>query len=160
MSSNQRLLVIVGLVVVAAIGFVVLKGTDDSDRLPLATDTTAAPAPTTTTDGGVESNELTPAETTPARPRTTAKPAGARIVVSGLEPEGGVKRLTFRKGDTIRFTVVSDQPEEIHFHGYDVAQDVAPGRPVRFSVPAKIEGIFEVELEHSGTQIASITVEP
>ena len=153
MSSNQRLIVIVGLVVVAAIGFVLLKGTDDSDRLPLAVDTTATtPAPATT--------ETIPTETTPARPRTQAKPAGARIVVRGLEPEGGVKRLTFRKGDTIRFTVVSDQPEEIHFHGYDVAQDVAPGRAVRFSVPAEIEGIFEVELEHSGTQIASITVEP
>ncbi len=158
MSSNQRLLVIVGLVVVAAIGFVVLKGTDDSDRLPLATDTTEAPAPTTTIarSGGAEA----PAETTPARPRATAKPAGARIVVRGLEPVGGVQRLTFRKGETIRFTVVSDQPEEIHFHGYDVAQDVTPGRPVRFSVPAEIEGIFEVELEHSGTQIASVTVEP
>ncbi|MDO8188984.1 hypothetical protein Q5424_20580 [Conexibacter sp. JD483] len=157
MSSNQRLIVIVGLVVVAAIGFVVLKGTDDSDRLPLATDTTAtttpAPAETTPADGGAT-------ETTPTRPRATAKPAGARIIVRGLEPVGGVKRLTFRKGDTIRFTVVSDQPEEIHFHGYDVAQDVSPGRPVRFSVPAEIEGIFEVELEHSGTQIASITVEP
>lgn len=157
MTANKRLIVIVGLVVVAAIGFVLLKGTDDSDRLPLAVDTTATTqSPTTTIDSG----GTPPPETTPARPRTQAKPAGARIVVRGLEPEGGVKRLTFRKGDTIRFTVVSDQPEEIHFHGYDVAQDVAPGRPVRFSVPAEIEGIFEVELEHSGTQIASITVEP
>ena len=157
MNSTQRLLVIVGIVVVAAVGFVLLKGTDDSDRLPLATDTTAAPAPdvATSTDSASEAPR-----TTPARPRTTAKPAGPRIVVRGLEPVGGVKRLTFRKGETIRFTVVSDQPEEIHFHGYDVAQDVAPGRPVRFAVPAEIEGIFEVELEHSGTQIASITVEP
>jgi hypothetical protein len=80
--------------------------------------------------------------------------------VRGLQPVGGVTRLTFRKGDTIRFTVVSDQPEEIHFHGYDIAKDVAPGRPVTFAVPAEIEGIFEAELEHSGTQIASITVEP
>jgi hypothetical protein len=154
MTANKRLIVIVGLVVVAAIGFVLLKGTDDSDRLPLAVDTTATtPAVDTSTD-------IIRTTPTDPRPRTQAKPAGARIVVRDLEPEGGVKRLTFRKGDTIRFTVVSDQPEEIHFHGYDVAQDVAPGRPVRFSVPAEIEGIFEVELEHSGTQIASVTVEP
>lgn len=159
MSSNQRLIVIVGLVVVAAIGFVLLKGTDDSDRLPLANDTATevAPAPTTTASGGGE----TTAATTPApKPRSPARPAVPRIAVRGLEPVGGVKRLTFRKGDTIRFTVVSDQPEEVHLHGYDVAEDVAPGSPATFAVPAEIEGIFEAELEHSGTQIASITVEP
>jgi hypothetical protein len=153
MNSTQRLLVIVGIVVVAALGFVLLKGTDDSDRLPLATDTTAAPTPTTTSAGG----DAAPGATTPRAP---PKPQVARIVVRGLEPVGGVKRLRFRKGDTIRFTVVSDQPEEVHLHGYDVAEDVAPGRPATFAVPAEIEGIFEAELEHSGTQIASITVEP
>lgn len=151
MNGTQRLIVIVGLVVVAALGFVVLKATDDSSTTPqpsVAVETTPSTA---------ETGARAPAATTPRR---AAAPAVARIVVRDLEPVGGVKELVFRKGDTIRFTVVSDQPEEVHLHGYDVSRDVAPGRPATFAVPAKIEGIFEAELEHTGTEIASITVEP
>lgn len=151
MNGTQRLIVIVGLVVVAALGFVVLKATDDSSTPPqpsVAAETTPSTA---------ETGARTPAATTPRR---AAAPAVPRIVVRDLEPVGGVKELVFRKGDTIRFTVVSDQPEEVHLHGYDVSHDVAPGRPATFAVPAKIEGIFEAELEHTGTEIASITVEP
>jgi hypothetical protein len=156
MRSNQRLIVIAGLVVVCALGFVVLKASDESSTsdLPAQQTVTVGPAPETTPAG---TRAPAAARTTPARP---AAPVVPRIVVRGLEPDGGVKKLVFRKGDTIRFTVISDQPEEIHLHGYDVAKDVAPGRPVTFAVPANIEGIFEAELEHTGTQIASITVEP
>ncbi|MDO8211785.1 hypothetical protein [Conexibacter sp. CPCC 206217] len=168
MSSNQRLIVIVGLVVVCALGFVVLKATDESSTGDLPPEPTVAattPAPDAGVDSGPASGSndgtdptaTTGAERSAERPAT---PAVAQIVVRGLEPVGGVKKLVFRKGDTIRFTVVSDEPEEVHFHGYDVARDVAPGRPAAFAVPANIEGIFEAELEHSGTQIASITVEP
>jgi hypothetical protein len=163
MRSNQRLLVIVGLVVVCALAFVVLKASDDSSTGDLPDEpTVSATAPDAGVDSGPASgsNDGTdPTDTT----RATGRPAAAavpEIVVRGLKPVDGIKRLAFRKGDTIRFTVSSDQPEEVHFHGYDVAEDVAPGRPATFAVPATIEGIFEAELEHSGTQIASITVEP
>lgn len=159
MSSNQRLIVIVGLVVVCALGFVVLKASDGSSTsdLPAETTVATAPAPAATATTPADGRPAATTKTTPARP---AAPAVAKIVVNDLEPVDGVKKLVFRKGDTIRFTVVSDQPEEVHFHGYDVAKDVGPGQPATFAVPADIEGIFEAELEHSGTQIASITVEP
>lgn len=153
MNSTRRLIAIAGIVVVAAIGFVVAKASDDSSTPSSASQTVAVTQP-----GGAAATTPGPGtKTTPAR---RAAPAVPKIVVEGLKPVGGVKELVFRKGETIRFTVVSDQPEEIHLHGYDVAKDVAPGRPATFAVPAKIEGIFEAELEHSGTQIASITVEP
>lgn len=154
MNSTRRLIAIAGIVVVAAIGFVVAKASDDSSTPSSASETAVATQPAGV---GSATAPATGAKTTPAR---RAAPAVPQIVVKGLQPAGGVKELVFRKGDTIRFTVVSDQPEEIHLHGYDVAKDVAPGRPATFAVPAKIEGIFEAELEHSGTQIASITVEP
>ena len=38
--------------------------------------------------------------------------------------------------------------------------DVDGRRPVTFDVPADIEGIFEVEIEDTATQIAEITVNP
>lgn len=151
MTSTRRLIVTAAVVVAAAIGFIVAKASDDSST------STVASAPETVATTGTPT---TPGAQTPTTPARRAAPAVAKIVVTGLEPAGGVKELVFRKGDTIRFTVVSDQPEEVHLHGYDVAKDVGPGRPATFAVPAKIEGIFEAELEHSGTEIAKITVEP
>ena len=82
------------------------------------------------------------------------------IVVKDGEPVGGVQDLTFTSGDDIRFNVESDSAAEVHFHGYDVMEDVEAGGEVSFDVPADIEGVFEVELEETATQIAEITVEP
>ena len=82
------------------------------------------------------------------------------IVVRDGEPVGGVKRLEYSAGDEIRFTVESDAAEEIHVHGYDVAKDVPAGGSVSFAIPADIEGIFEVELEELGVQIAELRVNP
>jgi hypothetical protein len=162
MRSNQRLIVIVGLVVVCALGFVVAKASEDSSDDQIAPEPSvtapAASAPSSTTAGRTARGTAAPGgATAPAKP---AAPAVPRIVVRDLQPVGGVKELVFRKGETIRFVVESDAPEEVHLHGYDVAEDVAPGQPARFALEANIEGIFEAELEHSGTQIASITVEP
>jgi hypothetical protein len=94
---------------------------------------------------------------------TTASDAGGRvptIVVEGGEPRGGVQDLTYFADEAIRFRVRSDVADEVHFHGYDVGKEVPAGGTVSFAVPATIEGIFEVELEDSGQQIAEVTVEP
>jgi hypothetical protein len=89
-----------------------------------------------------------------------ATAAPPRIVVRDGEPVGGVKRLEYSAGEEIRFEVESDVAEEVHVHGYDVSKDVAAGSSVRFVIPADIEGIFEVELERLGVQIAELRVNP
>jgi hypothetical protein len=82
------------------------------------------------------------------------------VTVKDATPVGGVQRLQFTKGGTIRFTVKSDTADEIHFHGYDKHQDVKAGGQVTFDVPATIEGRFVVELEDHKTQIAEVEVNP
>jgi hypothetical protein len=82
------------------------------------------------------------------------------IEVKNEEPVGGVQELEFESGEEIRFRVSSDAAEEIHVHGYDIAKEVPAGGTVEFSFPAEIEGIFEVELEALGTQIAELRVNP
>lgn len=82
------------------------------------------------------------------------------IVVRHGEPVGGVEELEYDSGDQIRFEVSSDVAEEIHVHGYDLMQDVAAGGVASFDFPAEIEGIFDVELEGSGEQIAELRVNP
>jgi hypothetical protein len=90
----------------------------------------------------------------------TATGSVPTIVVRDDEPVGGIQELEFDAGDEIRFRVSSDAAEEIHVHGYDVAEDVPAGGTVEFAFPAEIEGIFEVELEELGTQIAELRVNP
>ena len=138
---------LIGLAALAAVVvlFVVLAGggDDNSDK----TGSTQTQATTGTT------------RQEPAQPKP-AKPAVERIVVVGGKPRGGVERLSYESGDRVRFTVTSDVADEVHVHGYDVSKDVPAGGTARFSFPARIEGVFEVELEGRKQQIAELRVSP
>jgi len=84
----------------------------------------------------------------------------ATIVVKHGEPVGGIRDLTYNKGDRIRFKVESDVGDEVHVHGYDIMKDVEAGGSVSFSFPASLEGVFEAELEGRKEQIIELTVNP
>ena len=82
------------------------------------------------------------------------------IEVKDAKPVGGVKTITYKKGDTIDLTVNSDTADEVHFHGYDVHKDVEKNGSVRFDFPATIDGQFIVELEDHKQTLANVKVEP
>jgi Cu/Zn superoxide dismutase len=82
------------------------------------------------------------------------------IVVRDGEPVGGIQELEYSAGEEIRFRVSSDEAEEIHVHGYDIAEDVPAGGSVEFDFPAELEGIYEAELEGLGVQIIELRVNP
>jgi hypothetical protein len=142
-SRTIRAVVVVALIAVAALLFVVLRD-DDGDTEQAATTTTPA-----ATDGRNKEKK-----------QPKPEPATPTLVVKGGEPAGGVQELEYTRGDQVRFRVESDIAEEVHVHGYDVIEDVTPGKVVSFGFPADIEGVFEVELEGSHTQIAELTVQP
>jgi hypothetical protein len=48
----------------------------------------------------------------------------------------------------------------VHLHGYDIERPVGPGEPATLRFRADLEGIFEMELHGSGTQIAELEVRP
>jgi len=143
-STMFRVGAVAALVVAAVVLFVVLSGDDDDGGEQAAT----IPATTTTAEAGNPN----------AKPKP--KPETTTIVVKGGEPVGGVQELTYNAGDEVRFDVRSDAAEEVHVYGYDLMQDTVPGKAITFDFPADIEGIFEVELEETHTQIAELTVEP
>lgn len=116
-------------------------------------------------DGGDDaSSGTTVAEQTSDKPNDNGAPPSEpevpTIVVRGGQPVGGVEELTFGAGERIRFAVRSDTDDEVHVHGYDIEQEVGPGRVARFDFPASIEGLFEAELHGSGGQIAELRIEP
>jgi hypothetical protein len=78
-------------------------------------------------------------------------------VVNG-KPQGGIQKITVKKGQPVRFTVHSDVADEIHVHGYNFHKDVKKGGSVSFDFPATIDGIFVIELESRSEQIASLQV--
>jgi FtsP/CotA-like multicopper oxidase with cupredoxin domain len=140
-SRRISAVVVVALVAAAAVLFFVLREDDSGDSERVAT--------TATTTAAQEKEQ-----------RPEPKPQVASIVVEGGEPVGGVEEIEVARGDRVRFDVRADVAEEVHVHGYDVIEDVAPGKVARFDFPADIEGGFEVELEGSHTQIAELTVGP
>ena len=73
---------------------------------------------------------------------TVPKPLTLRVTVRDYRPVGGIKRFTVKKGRKIVLVVTSNKSEEIHLHGYDLARDVAPGKPARIAFTAKIAGRF------------------
>ncbi|CAB4880859.1 MAG: hypothetical protein F2799_07070 [Actinobacteria bacterium] len=143
MSNRTRIGVLVALVAVAGLAFFALRGGDnDSDS---------------SAGGGVTSH-LT--ATTPA-----ARVVRSAIVVSKDGAVGGVKTIDAKSGDRIVITVTSTNfTGEVHLHGFDIHRDLAPGRAVEFSVPpsatsvAKGQGVFEMEMEATATQIAKVQV--
>ena len=154
MSSRARIGIVAAAVVVLVVGFFIASGSGDDDNKATTTTSAVAPAPADTTATGAAT------ATQPTTTTAPAAPAVPTVTVVDAKPQGGVKRITFTKGDTIKFRVRSDTADEIHFHGYDIAKDVKAGGSVTFTVPATIEGRFVVELEQHETQIAEIEVEP
>ena len=125
-------------------------GDDDSTNATTATTDTAA---TTTDDSGSE----------PSGEKKKEKPAESSvpvIEVAGGQPQGGIAGLDFNQGDEIRFDVTSDTADAVHVHGYDIEEEVPAGGTAKFDFPADLEGVFEVELHSSETQIAELTVNP
>ena len=82
------------------------------------------------------------------------------IRVRGGKPVGGVEKLEYTSGERVRFVVRSDVADEVHIHGYDRSKDVSAGGSVSFNFEAKLEGVFEVELEGRHEQIAELRVTP
>jgi hypothetical protein len=157
MPRNQRITLLALAAVVVVVAVVIAIASSGGDDTPTTTSAASAttPAPASTTPGEAETTGGAAAtQTTPAAPKRPT------IVVRDGKPVGGVQKLEFQKGGTIDFAVRSDTPGEIHFHGYDVHRDVpAGGGTVRFRLPAKIDGRFEVEVEETGEQIAQIEVQ-
>jgi heme/copper-type cytochrome/quinol oxidase subunit 2 len=136
-SPAARIAIVVAAIAAVVVLFIVFTGGDDNN------DSTTTGAQTTQTP----TQELKVA-------------VYKQVVVRDGKPVGGVKRLEYNNGDQVKFIVTSDVADEIHVHGYDLMKDVPAGGSVRFSFPAKIEGVFEVELEGRKQQIADLRVSP
>jgi hypothetical protein len=145
MTTGKRIALLAAVVVIAVVGYIILKPDDTSKN-------SARQATTTSAGGG--------ADTTSSKPSKPAPPPVPQVDVKGGKPVGGIKKIAVKKGDRVRFVVNSDVSDELHIHGYDFHKNVKGGGKVSFSFPAKIDGVFVIELEKRAEQIAELTVNP
>jgi heme/copper-type cytochrome/quinol oxidase subunit 2 len=150
MSRGQRYTFLAVALAIAVVAIIVLAGSGDDT----SGDRSAATAtPTATQTATSEPQEEQPAETPTATPTPTPAPPP-------LLTGGKVTKLEAKQGDTVRFRVRSAEAEEVHVHGYDISKDLEPGKTETMSFKATITGIFEIEFEHAGEQIAELRVDP
>jgi len=141
MSRGQRLTFLGIAAIIAVVAVIVLSGGDgETDK---AAETTATPTPSGTTE-----EMATPTPTPKPKPKPPLLQAGSE------------RTLDFDQGDTVRFRVRHGEAEEVHIHGYDIKKDLAANETANVSFEASIPGIFEIELEHSGTPLGRLKVEP
>jgi type IV secretory pathway VirB10-like protein len=147
MSNAMRAGFLAIAVIILIVAFLLLRPSPDDPETtadaPTATPTNVA----TVTPGATETATETPT------PRPTVDPGP---VLTGED----VEDIRVDKGETVRFRVRAPEDEEVHVHGYDISRDVEGGKTERISFKATIDGIFEIEFEHSGTQIAQLRVDP
>ena len=76
---------------------------------------------------------------------------------------GGAKSLRVTEGDAVTLRLTSDAPVELHLHGYDITQAVAPGEAANMSFEAFATGRFPVSVhgaDHGESTLIYIEVYP
>ncbi len=151
-SNRSRIALAVVAVALAAVAFLVLRPSDDEEGTSAPS---AAQGPSPSPDeedsgSGGGGDEAVRQD----------KPEAVEIEVVDGAPVGGVADVEVGKGDEVRLEVTTDVEDEVHVHGYDQFAGVAPGDPAKFKFTADIDGIYEIELEGSHTQIARLEVTP
>jgi hypothetical protein len=149
-STGGRIAVVAAVIAVVVVAFLLLRPTADEGGDGA---TTAQETGESSSGGGKQAGGK-------SEPKPKPKPAPTEIVVKDSAPVGGVEEIAVDSGEDVELVVDSDEPEEVHVHGYDEFADAAPGNPARLDFAAHIEGVFEIELEGSHVQIGRLEVTP
>lgn len=98
-----------------------------------------------------------------------ARTAAAESRVFELTIRGGElpepsRVVRVRQGDDVTLRWTTDKPVTIHLHGYDLEQELAPGKPVAMRLTTGATGRFPIEIHAHGSgghrTIAYLEVHP
>lgn len=121
-----------------------------------------SPPPATRPSDGVSASpsedpspEPEPSESSEDRERGTV----VELEVAGGKVSGVDDVVEVRLGETLEIRVTSDVDEEVHVHGYDRTAELKAGETTTLRFKADIPGVFEVELEESGSPLFELRVQ-
>ena len=80
------------------------------------------------------------------------------VSIKGGEMSPG--EISVNQGDTVTLRVSSDEPVELHVHGYDVEQEVEPGQESSLDFEADLTGRFEIENHETEKELGTLQVRP
>ena len=90
----------------------------------------------------------------------SGKPRDRTFDVAIKDGEMSPDEISVSKGDTVTLRVASDKPTELHVHGYDVEQEVEPGRETEIDFEADLTGRFEIEDHETEMELGVLQVRP
>ena len=96
------------------------------------------------------SNQATPPDGDPDVVITVA------VNASGIPDPLG--RVTVERNDIVELVVTAQTATEVHIHGYNHLIPVEAGQSTAFRFVADLGGVFEIELEETGAQVATLQV--
>lgn len=80
-----------------------------------------------------------------------------RLEVEG-EPITAPGPVRVNAGHPVALKVETDVPDQVHVHGYDIAEDLRPGEPATLRFVAALPGVWEVELHRSDLLLLRLEV--
>ncbi len=104
---------------------------------------------------------LKPVAKPPVPPATVVE---ASQVIDWVVRDGrrasGPALITANAGEVLRLRVRSDQPDELHVHGYEVSRALPADHLVVVELPLTLSGRFDIELHAAHQVLAVLEVQP
>ena len=89
-----------------------------------------------------------------------AGPQERTFEVSIADGEMSPEEVSAREGDRLTLSIESDEPVELHVHGYDIEREVEPGETAEISFEADLTGRFEIENHETEQGLGELQVRP
>lgn len=97
------------------------------------------------------------------RPESTGssdEPRERDFDVSIADGEMDPRRVSVVEGDSVTLSVRTEEPVEVHVHGYDIEEEVEPEEPATISFDADLTGRFDIEDHETEAVIGTLVVRP
>lgn len=115
-----------------------------------------APAAAAAAAPSVAASPVAPAAAAPAEPTSQA----VELVVQNKRLVSGPQVVTVTEGTAVTLRIRSDEPDELHLHGYDLTLKLPRDTVADLSFVADRSGRFEYELHNSHLLLGVLEVLP
>ena len=89
---------------------------------------------------------------------TAVQDRSISVTITAGRADPPVGRVEVGKGSTIRLTVTSDVPDELHVHGYDRRLTLNAGTAATLEFRADVTGMFEIETHGNHLLLVQLVV--
>lgn len=89
---------------------------------------------------------------------TTAPADVPEFILHNGAKVSGPDTISFKSGDTVKFTVISDKDDQLHIHGYDKEISLKSGQYQTVEFKATITGKFEIEIHSNDSLVCTLEV--